>query len=72
VWGDAKRGIAIQKVVTSGVVRKYIPGWNVYHILRGKVILVHRDYSTKAEAVREAKSYARHELKHPKKSFFDL
>jgi hypothetical protein len=58
VWGNSKKGIAIVKQRGS-------TDWDIHHVLNGKVVLVHRDY-TKTEALREAKNYAKFEKSHPK------
>ena len=63
VWGNLKKGIAIAKVRDGS--------WSVYHVHNGKIILQHTDYSSKAEAIREAKSYANYE-KSGNKGFFNI
>lgn len=69
VWGNREKGIA---VVRSARKSKGKYWYDIWHVMRGEETLVHRDYPTKAEAIREAKSYARHEKKHPRSSFFDF
>ena len=50
VWGDSKKGIAaVRSARKSG--GKY--WWDIHHVKNGKVVLVHRDYPTKTEAVCE-------------------
>ena len=69
VWGDRKKGIAVvrQPGKEGGKV-----WYDVHHVLNGKTVLVHRDYTPKAAAIREARSYANFEKRYPKKSFFKI
>ena len=66
VWGDEKKGIA---VVRSARKSRGKYSWDIHHVKDGKIVLVHRDYSTKTEAVKGAKSYARYERAHPRSGF---
>lgn len=68
VWGDSKKGIA---VVRSARKSKGKYDWSIQHVKNGKSVLVHRNY-TKAEAIREAKGYARYEKAHPRSGFFRI
>ena len=68
VWGDAKKGIAVVRSARKSKGRYW---WDIHHVKDGKVILVHRDYG-KAEAIKEARSYARYEKTHPKGGFMNL
>jgi hypothetical protein len=69
VWGTTKRGIGIQR-------KEHISGnrywWDVVHMKDGKIVLVHRDYPTKKEALAEARGYAQYERKNPGKGFLDI
>jgi len=69
VWGSAAKGKGIG-IERYGHRRKNGSfSWNILHLKDGKVVLVHRSYSSMAEAIREAKNYARYEEKHPRKGF---
>ena len=66
VWGTREKGVGIERDERKGKNRYW---WNVVHIKNGKVVLVHRDYPSKAKAVEEAKDYGRYEEKHPRSGF---
>jgi len=67
VWGDAKKGIA----VVRSFHRKGGKFWyDIHHVKDRKVTHVARDHSTKAEAIREAKGYARRAESHPRRNVF--
>ena len=69
VWGDKTRGIAIERKERKGGGRYW---WDILHVKDGRVVIVHRDYPSKAEAIREAKAYGRYETAHPRKGFLTL
>lgn len=69
VWGDRKKGIAVVRSTRKSGGKTW---YDIRHVKNGKTVLVHRDFSPKADAIREAKGYARHERLHPRSSFFKL
>ena len=69
VWGDENKGIALVRSLRKKKNGRY--DYGVLHVLNGKTVLVHRNYS-KAEGLREAKSYAEYEKKHPRSGFLKL
>ena len=69
VWGDKTKGIA---VVRSARKSKGKYSWDIHHVKDGTTVHMARDYSTKAEAIREAKSYSQYAKKHPRSGFFSF
>ncbi|MFH1087507.1 MAG: hypothetical protein V1737_02840, partial [Chloroflexota bacterium] len=63
VWGDAKKGIC---VVRSPRKSKGKYWWDVHHVKDGKTTHMARDFSVRAEALKEARSYAAYRAKHPR------
>jgi len=66
VWGTSKKGIAVERSAHKSKGKYW---WDILHVKDGKVVLVHTDYRTKTEAIREAKSYAHYEKAHPRSGF---
>ncbi len=69
VWGDKTNGIAVVRSVRKSKGRY---SYDIHHVKNSKTVLVHTDYPTKTEAVREAKSYAKYEKAHPRSGFLTL
>jgi len=67
VWGDRTKGIV---VVRDARKKKGKYWYDIHHVKNGKSVLVHTDYPTKTEAIREAKDYAKYEKTHPRSAFF--
>ena len=56
VWGDKKLGASVVQVTDKSIHGKLSKGWRSYLWQRGKVVFLHRDFGTKAEAIQDAKS----------------
>lgn len=67
VWGDAKKGIAVVRSARKSGGRYW---WDVHHVRDSKTTHVARDFSSKVEAVREAKRHAQFAQKHPRTTTF--
>lgn len=67
VWGDAKKGIAVVRSLRREGGKFW---YDMHHVKDGKVTHVASDYPTKAEAIREAKGYARRAERHPRRNVF--
>ncbi|MBI4266799.1 MAG: hypothetical protein HY668_00325 [Chloroflexi bacterium] len=69
VWGDRDKGIALVRSPHKMKNGRY--DYDIHHVKDGKTVLVHRNYS-KTEGLREARSYADYEKKHPRIGFLKL
>jgi len=67
VWGDKKKGIAVVRSLRKQGGKYW---YDVHHVKDGKVTHVARDFSSKAEALREARGYSRLAEKHPRSTTF--
>ena len=66
VWGDKAKGIAVVRSARKQGGKYW---YDIHHMKNGKINLVHRDYPTKTEAMKEARSYAKYERAHPRSGF---
>ena len=60
VWGSKEKGASVFKVTEKSVSGKPVSDWRMHLWKNGKAVYVQRDFPTKAEAVRDAKSAQRH------------
>ena len=67
VWGDESKGIAVVRSLRKQGGKYW---YDVHHVKNSKVTHVARDFSSKAEALRQAQSYARLAKKHPRSATF--
>ena len=67
VWGDREKGIAVVRSLRKSKGKYW---YDVHHVKDGKTTHIACDFSSKAEATKEAKGYAVQAKKHPRSTTF--